>query len=164
MKLKNELCFEGDAVMAKVEKVKNVPVAWAMARNREKLEKPLADVRKMLESTAAMKALNEAIQKAAEAHAEKNADGKPKTEIADDRVMMRLADTAGYTAAVEALRASEDHVQALVDEKELKDKETALLAETIDWEPYKLKVERLKDGDMDGAQMRVLFKMGILEE
>ena len=164
MKLKNELCFEGDAVMAQIEKTKNVAVAWAMARNREKMEKPLADVRKMLESTPAMKALNEAIQKAAEAHAEKNADGKPKTEVSNDRVMMRLADTAGYTAAVDTLRASEEHAQALTDEKELKEKETALLAETIDWDPYKLKVERLKDGDMDGAQMRVLFKMGILEE
>jgi hypothetical protein len=164
MKLKNELGFEGDAVLAQVEKLKNVPVAWAAARNREKLEKPLADVRKMLESTAAMKALNDAIQKAAEEYAEKGADGKPKTEIANDRVMLRLADAAGYSAAVEKLRASEEHAQAIADEKELKDKEIALMAEDIDFEPYKLKLERLKDGDMDGAQMRILYKMGILEE
>jgi len=164
MKLKNELAYEGDMVLAQVEKSKNVAVAWAVARNRAKLEKPLADLREMLKSTEAMKALNEAIQKAAEEHAEKGADGKPKTTVDGGRVMVQLANAAAYTAAVDALRASEDHAQAIADEKELKEKETALLVEEIDWEPFKLKLDRVKDGDMDGAQMRVLFKMGILEE
>lgn len=164
MKVKNSLVFEGDAVMAQIERSKNVPVAWAMARNRAKLEKPIADLRKMLESTPAMKALNEAIQKLVDEHAEKGADGKSKTEIKDDRIMVRLADPTAYTAAVEALRASEEHAQAIADEKALVEKEKALMEEETDFEPFKLKLDRIEKGDMDGAQMRALYKLGILEE
>lgn len=164
MKVLNSLMVEGDAVLAQVERTKIVAVGWMAARNREKLEKPMADLKKMLESTPAMKALNEAVQKLAEEHAEKGTDGKPKTEINGDRVMIRLADAGAYSKAVEALRASDDHVQAIADEKELQEKEIALMKEEVDFEPFKCKMDRVKDGDMDGAQMRVLFKMGILEE
>jgi hypothetical protein len=163
-KLKNELMAETDGVLAQLEGGKNQPVAWCVARNRAKFEKPMADLRKMLESTPAMKKLNEAIQKAAEEFAEKGPDGKPKTNIQNDRVVMPLADIAGYTAAVEALRVSEDHAQALTDEKDLKEKEETLLQEETDFEPFKLKIDRVKDGDMNGAQMKVLFKAGILED
>ncbi len=164
MKLKNRLAFEGDSVLEQLEKTKNVALAWCVRRNRANLEKPLEDVRKMVESTPEMKALNEAVQKTVEEFAEKDESGRPKFEQSGDRTMVRIADSVGYTEAINKLHGLPEHAKAIADAKEIQERELVLLEEEIDWEPFKIKIDRIKDGDMDGAQMKILDKMGIIDE
>lgn len=164
MKVTNRDLFEIEKVLASFDDSKAVALSWAATRNQAIISPAIADIRKMLAPTESIKSLQAGIQKLAEKYADKKEDGTPVTEVSEDRIVYRLSDPEAYVQAVEELRHSEEHAQALEDEEFLLKKERELLEEEFTFEPYVLKVGRLKDGDMSQAQMKVLYKAGILED
>jgi hypothetical protein len=165
MQLLNELMLVCDATLRRHSAVKVTNVAWAIARNRAKLDKPIEDLKKQIEPTEAMKAFSTARNKLVEAHAEKTAAGEPKrTPIMDQPGAFRyqIAHPDALEIAQAALR--QEHPQAEIDEQALTKKEEELLRLTTDFEPYKIKRTEIPDGILDAEAMLVFFKCGILED
>lgn len=165
MQLQNELmvlCYE---MLKRNSKTKVSNVAWAIARNRAKLEKPIEDLDKQTEPTEAMKEFKAARDKLVEAHAKKTATGEPiRTPIPDQPGLFRyqIADQEALEAAVAAWR--KEHPQVEIDEQEVTKKEAEFLKLTTDFEPYKIKQSAVPDGTLDADAMLVFFKCGILED
>jgi hypothetical protein len=165
MQLDNALMLVCDEMLKKHSGVKATAVAWAIARNRAKLARPIEDLQQQTAPTAAMKAFKEARDKLIEAHAERTAAGEPKrTPIPGQPGVFRyaIANPEALEGAVAAWR--QEHPQVEEDEKMLLEKEAELLKLTTDFEPYKLKLSAVPDGTLDAEAMLVFFKCGILED
>jgi hypothetical protein len=165
MQLGNELMLVCDATLRRNSAVKVTNVAWAIARNRAKLDKPIEDLKKQIEPTEAMKAFSTARNKLVEDHAEKTVAGEPKRAPIPDQpgsFRYQIANPDALEIAVAALR--QEHPQAEIDEKALTKKEEELLQLTTDFEPYKIKRSEVPDGTLDAEAMLVFFKCGILED
>jgi len=165
MQLGNELMLVCDATLRRHSAVKVTSVAWAIARNRAKLDKPIEDLKKQIEPTEAMKAFSKARNKAVEDHAEKTGTGEPKRAPIPDQpgaFRYQIAHPDALEVAVAALRR--EYPQVEEDERALTKKEEELLTLTTDFEPYKIKRSEVPDGTLDAEAMLVLFKCGILED
>lgn len=167
MEIKNKLVMQVEATCARLQRLPAVTgrtkVAWAILRNAAGVAGPMADLRQVLEPTAAMKAREAARQALLGAHAAKGEDGRPLMEPVPDRPDLkayRIDDVPAYTAALEALLA--EHPQAKDDEGALAQRELELMEETIAFEPYALHIGDVPDGALDAAAMAVLFEAGIL--
>jgi hypothetical protein len=161
MKLTGKNMVELENVIKDHWAVNVTRVAWMLTRNKAKIERPLADMRKMIAPTEAQMVLFKERDELVKAHATLNAQGKPNARV-DERgnTTYPIADQEAFAAAMAEL--VEKHPQAETDRLATVVREKELLETEVDFEPYTMSHNDVPDGTFSAEAIDVLFRCGIL--